>query len=70
MGINSLASGADVFHKAKDLRPVLILLEMDLAGRRRVDGKPYAGFDDYITKPVPERKMKALLDAPGYGVAK
>jgi CheY-like chemotaxis protein len=32
-GTNIAASGADAFHKVKDLRPDLILLDMDLAGK-------------------------------------
>jgi PAS domain S-box-containing protein len=67
---NMAASGADAFHKAKDLRPDLILLDMDLAGKSGWEtlhdlrtAPETAGIPVIIVSKSDERKMGAALGA-------
>jgi PAS domain S-box-containing protein len=64
------ASGADAFHKAKDLRPDLILLDMDLAGKSGWEtlhdlrtAPETAGIPVIIVSAADERKMGEALGA-------
>ena len=64
------ASGADAFHKAKDHRPDLILLDMDLAGKSGWEtlhdlrtAPETAGIPVIIASTADERKMGAALGA-------
>ncbi|HTM12064.1 MAG TPA: response regulator [Bryobacteraceae bacterium] len=67
---NIAASGADAFHKAKGLRPDLILLDMDLAGKSGWEtlhdlrtAPVTAGIPVIIVSTADERKMGAALGA-------
>ena len=68
--INIAASGADAFHKSKDLRPDLILLDMDLAGKSGWEtlndlrtAPETAGIPVIIVSTSDERKMGEALGA-------
>ena len=67
---NIAASGADAFHKAKDLRPDLILLDMELAGKSGWEtlhdlrtAPETAAIPVIIVSTADERKMGSALGA-------